>query len=252
MNFRQRFLSSSQVSSWHGPGTILLPSRPVLVVVDPPVSGMTTWWDFADPASVTTDAGAISHVTDKSGSGNHLAQTTSEMRPTYGISAVLGERLAAIFDGTNDYLASTADFTTGNFTSFVVAAKRTQPAVGGNSDVLMAGRSLATYVSVTPTLDIWRGNGQSILSSNPTDWTMAAVHTRLLSGSAHSYWRNSVRLANSIAGGAGTTNVVTIGADSGGANPGNWDVGEVIGYARALTQPEIDSVIEWLQSRWST
>jgi hypothetical protein len=48
------------------------------------VPGLESWWDAADAASVTLDAGRVSQLADKSGNGRHLTNTTSgSTQPSY-------------------------------------------------------------------------------------------------------------------------------------------------------------------------
>jgi hypothetical protein len=48
------------------------------------IPGLESWWDAADSASVTLDAGRISQLADKSGRGRHAANTTSgSTQPSY-------------------------------------------------------------------------------------------------------------------------------------------------------------------------
>jgi hypothetical protein len=48
------------------------------------IPGLESWWDAADAASVTLDAGRISQLADKSGKGRHAANTTSgSTQPSY-------------------------------------------------------------------------------------------------------------------------------------------------------------------------
>jgi hypothetical protein len=48
------------------------------------IPGLESWWDAADAASVTLDAGRVSQLADKSGKGRHAANTTSgSTQPSY-------------------------------------------------------------------------------------------------------------------------------------------------------------------------
>jgi hypothetical protein len=48
------------------------------------IPGLESWWDAADAASVTLDAGRVSQLADKSGRGRHAANTSSgSTQPSY-------------------------------------------------------------------------------------------------------------------------------------------------------------------------
>jgi hypothetical protein len=59
------------------------------------IPGLESWWDAADAASVTLDAGRVSQLADKSGKGRHAANTTSgSTQPTYVTGARNGLNVA--------------------------------------------------------------------------------------------------------------------------------------------------------------
>lgn len=100
------------------------------------VAGCRSWHDASD-ASTLYDAtsggslvaadGAIARFEDKSGNGWHLINTTSTQRPLRKTGITNG-LACALFDGTDDRLRTSANFSeTGNadFSVFVVAKKLT-------------------------------------------------------------------------------------------------------------------------------
>ena len=59
------------------------------------IPGLESWWDAADAASVTLDAGRVSQLADKSGNGRHAANTTSgSTQPSYVTGARNGLNVA--------------------------------------------------------------------------------------------------------------------------------------------------------------
>lgn len=59
------------------------------------IAGLESWWDAADAASVTLDAGRVSQLADKSGKGRHAANTSSgSTQPTYVTGARNGLNVA--------------------------------------------------------------------------------------------------------------------------------------------------------------
>jgi hypothetical protein len=73
------------------------------------IPGLVAWYDFSDPTSLYTDAGAtlvsadgqaIYQANDKSGNGNHLTQAAGANRPLYKVN-VLNGKAGALFPGVN-------------------------------------------------------------------------------------------------------------------------------------------------------
>jgi len=59
------------------------------------IPGLESWWDAADAASVTLDAGRVSQLADKSGKGRHAANSTSgSTQPSYVTGARNGLNVA--------------------------------------------------------------------------------------------------------------------------------------------------------------
>lgn len=83
------------------------------------ISGCKLWLDFSDADTLFTDAGstkvssdgdAIYQVNDKSGSSNHFVQADSNKRPLYKTN-ILNSLSACLFDGSNDCLTKTNNWT---------------------------------------------------------------------------------------------------------------------------------------------
>lgn len=65
------------------------------------------WLDAADSSTITTVSGAVSQWNDKSGNNRHATQSTASQRPTLIAADRLGRDVVS-FDGSNDFLATTA------------------------------------------------------------------------------------------------------------------------------------------------
>jgi len=82
------------------------------------------WLDAADASTITESGGAVSQWDDKSGNDNHVAQSTSTLRPVVA-SNVLNSKPVIRFDGTDDRLQTAgALFATPVFGVYSVTANR--------------------------------------------------------------------------------------------------------------------------------
>ena len=220
-----------------------------------PVGGATAWWDFSDESSITIATG-ISQADDLTGNGNHLVQGTGANQPAHITTALIGSSTlkVASFDGSNDLLATAADVTntSGGWTVFAVAAKRTTTVTGSDADVLFSTNGRAVYVTSAPNLDIWRGSAASTVTGTSTFWTTANIHTRTLTTTpGYSYWINSTNYLSDVTPSSGATGVVELGAAAGGSY-GDWDIGEVVVYDTALGTTDREAVITYLKDKWGT
>jgi hypothetical protein len=77
------------------------------------VAGLEAWWDGADSASVTLDSGRVAEWRDKSGKGNHAANSTSgSTQPDYITAGQNGRNLLRFTAASSQRLvvASTSAF----------------------------------------------------------------------------------------------------------------------------------------------
>ena len=84
------------------------------LVVNPPVSGYKVWLDASDTTTITSSGGSVSQWTDKSANAYTFTQATSTNQPTTG-SRTINSKNVLNFDGTTDYLYSTAAISTWKF-----------------------------------------------------------------------------------------------------------------------------------------
>lgn len=116
------------------------------------------WFDAADPATLTANAGGVSQWRDKSGNQNHAAQSTASRRPATG-NATIGGLNAVAFDPIRDQHLIAPNHASLNF----------DPSGGAN---LFAVFNYSGYVS--------RGSGlNSIVSKGPLLSAGAAYGIRI-------------------------------------------------------------------------
>lgn len=82
------------------------------------ISGLFTWWDFADSSTVTLNSGHVSAVADKSGNGNYpgggsraLVQATAADQPLYNATLQNGRGGAVFDEDAFLYSGATSDWT---------------------------------------------------------------------------------------------------------------------------------------------
>lgn len=104
------------------------------------------WLDAADASTITESGGVVSQWNDKSGNGNHVAQSTSTLRPVVA-SSVLNSKPVIRFDGTDDRLATAAAlFTTPIFGVYAVTANRNPSGESSWAGQYLAGDSGRTLI----------------------------------------------------------------------------------------------------------
>lgn len=165
------------------------------------LSGLHSWYDASNAASITSSSGSVSQWNDLSGNGRHAAQGTSAYRPTTGTTTQNGKNVIN-FDGTAQYLIADASITSNAMTIFSVYKRN-----GGGPN--------GTYGRL---FSFWGGPGTPLDYDNTQSWE---VHT-----SANSFngitaplvglYRNAAQVAGS------TIAYGTAYLFSGTLNGGNW------------------------------
>ena len=130
----------------------------------PSLISTSLWLDSLDASTLTVSGANVSQWSDKSGNARHVSQGTSTQQPLYDGSPGL------IFDGSNDFLQSTASITSGTYSgafTLIYAATRTK-ADGG---CILTERTTALAGSF-----FWTGTSPYYISS---DGTNAASNTTI-------------------------------------------------------------------------
>ena len=248
--------------------------RPLARGFDPrAIPNLTGWYLATDSTSYTQSSGQISEWRDKSGSGNHVTQTTANNRPTLfessgnvqgSTQSVINGRQSLFFDGVNDLLQTTNTVTSGQSRTVFAVARRTN-----NSTVvqlLMFGstvsngnvRWLAQYgagASAAVGSDAIATN-QTLSAGAPAGWTSAHISCWSQNGSNRnlSYFLNGSSLA--IAGNPPNAQTDFAGMYIGNGrsvalfNHFSGHLGEVLIYNRELTESERSRVTRGLRGRW--
>jgi hypothetical protein len=245
-----------------------------------PVAGYNVWLDASDTATITQSGNAVSAWTDKSANAYVFQQLTAVNKPTTNTRTINSKNVID-FDGTSDFLESTAAASTWNFmhnatgaTTFMVVntdanaganallatnqAGTTTPGVyyyvaPGGADqydrVLISGTS-GTYV-VNNRIDIadtWL-NGTTQALGLLTDPSNATTLSR-----AKLYRNNNTNVAingGADGGGYSTNNATnTLNICGGAGNYLNGMVAEIIIYNSQLSGADITSNMNYLKTKW--
>lgn len=245
-----------------------------------PVAGYNVWLDASDTTTITQSSNAVSAWTDKSANAYVFQQLTAVNKPTTN-TRTLNSLNVLDFDGTGDFLESTAAASTWNFmhnatgsTIFMVVntdanaganallstnvGGATTPGVyyyvaPGGADqyhrVLVSGTT-ATY-NVNNRIDaaaVWL-NGTTQALGLLTDASNATTYLR-----AKLYRNNNTNVAvnGGADGGVYSTNNATntLNICGGAGNYLNGVVGEIIIYNSQLSSGDIASNMTYLSSKW--
>lgn len=229
---------------------------------------LVAWYDFSDASTVfedtaRTDAAeaddTIAGVTDKSGSGNHLIQSTAGNRPQWKSSIRNGLSIAR-FD-LDDWLQVTATPVSGDATIFAVAS----PDSGGVELLTFAQRAAANETPIRAQVTVNESGGQSrstvdhrndantltrsIMGSGDIDetWVCLSGH---YSGATQTLRNNGIQQdQDTNAGGATTTDTCYIGSYKGTFGKGG-DIGEIMVYNEALSLESLIGVDWSLRVKW--
>ena len=204
------------------------------------------WWDMS--ASDTT----ISNVTDKTGNGNTLVQSTSSKRPSVASSAQNGLN-ALQFDENNEYLYTTDTMTlTPKQTIFYVGKIVKGTTNTGWNFYVWDGDGI--HNSLIQFQNNWRLYDADFGDLSETSWSRWLQLTVQFNGSSSFLRDNGVQTDNpdGVLKTENTRKFILNGYTNSGGYGGANTVGEVIIYNRMLNSTEIEKVETYLKDKWGT
>jgi hypothetical protein len=223
------------------------------------VPGLRLWIDPSDSATVTSSGGAVSAITDKSGNGNNLTQTTGANQPFINVNTLNGRSVltSSGFPQVLDF-AVTPRTIMGNPSAgrmFVVKKLDADPA-GSNA---VAGSVVSNVngpgIEHIPFTDgnVYTGWGSSTRQNcgNPalsfTSWRIFEVVTSATEFSVLIDNTVFFTTATNTVSWPNTANEKLLGSSIYGVD---GDVAEVLCYNSALTSDQRTSVYNYLKSKW--
>jgi hypothetical protein len=223
--------------------------RPLATGFNPKsIAGLSAWYDATVASSITLASGFVSQWNDLSGAGLHLTQSVEADRPGTG---TLNGKTALTFDGSNDYLAVTADIPPA--TMFCVVEFNAVNALQFPLSVInAAGVALQMVITNLSQLRItsWTGaaaSGRSgdndVAATTPYVVTMNYQADSRYNGKNMAGTDTTVRSSEQgIVVGARRTNNTLSALDG--------KIGEVIVYNRVLSAAEYVRVERYLAAKW--
>jgi hypothetical protein len=225
------------------------------------ITGVTLWLDSTSVKSFDDedieDGDEIENWNDikQSISSSYVATSPTTKRPLYDEDAI--NKLPGVkFDGSDDYMQIANFKANGYFTLFVAgkftigSGNNTFFIEHGSNSSLIDGFHFYGY-GASPT----RVRRSSIITAaNNVAWfgSDAAIAVLKHDGVGLSYKKNddvyvniSSTINNSI-----TTNTLNIGSRNGSSIFSNGSFGEIIMYDRALSDSEVDDIVEYLNDKW--
>jgi hypothetical protein len=221
------------------------------------------WWDFSDaatrfqdasrttPATANTDP--IGGVTDKSGMGRHLSQSSSGSRPALDTSGINSASSCKFASGAKWLEAGTFSPTLAQPTTVYIVIRNANTSDGFAFDGAATGGRNA--------ICLFGGQWSGYAGNFGGELALADVGVYIIGiefhGASSKIFRNGVQTSGSngpLVYGMGSQAMggVTVGSDSGDVNfPFAGWIGEIIGVNRALTSDERAALEGYLSSKWS-
>ncbi len=122
----------------------------------PVMSGLISWLDANDAATMSLTGSSVTQWRDKSGNGNHVNQAASAAQPTYTAGYTPNGSAAIVFDGANDIMPYVQGPTLTQFSLFIVwnqisvpggyGAGDRYPLFIGSGDINAPGRYMAIEI----------------------------------------------------------------------------------------------------------
>lgn len=228
--------------------------------------GLLAWFDAHDDDSFAAGA-AVAAWNDRSGNDNHLVQATSSAQPTR-VERAFGDLPAVRFDGSNDALATTTPFTNRAFHGFVVwQSTRVPPST--KSTLMANSRNFeVNHGHITETA---KAAVSTCVSSNcyttNSGWYDAKFERGAAANTAYlwqfAFLQATTDLVAEAWGGSLVTQTGPTELPVAPATPfyvGNCDaancgflgdIGELVLFARPLTNDEKTQAVTYLTSKWS-
>jgi len=227
------------------------------------IAGCIGWYDSLDLTAMAQNSdgtGAVAvgdqvgYWQDKSATAAHVTQGTAANRPTLTANSVNG-RPALVFDGSNDNLAKTSNYTAQNglagLTRIMVGSSSlnaisTTTFTGGPTiGFQLFSNQIYTYPKSGVNV---RANGAMSLRSYASVFDGGALSLNIYFNNVSQSIAASTGTITATTGASGT--VLHIGSNGGLNNFHNGPICEYLIYGRALSDLELTAIHNYLKKRW--
>ena len=214
------------------------------------LANLSVWLDAADTSSIVHSLGAVSQWSDKSGNNFHAVQAIAARQPRTNLVTINGLNTID-FDGTSHTMPLSSG-------TFGITAGANTIFVAGRIDVVKEQAFFNGQVSAANTFNVSPFNGP--LSARHSSTTSIALGSavagdRILvalrrDGTTQTAWRGGGTGVTNLSATSFTMTTMTLGALVLTNRPLNGQLAELVWYARALTNTEINQVGGYLGAKW--
>jgi hypothetical protein len=230
------------------------------------IVGLQGWWDFGDTSSLWQNSNGttavnvgdpIGRATDKSGNGRHAQQGTDNFRPHLEASAI-GSRVAAEFDGDNDFLETvTSNLTTGSAGRTLIVVYKPLRTTGVN---FLAGQTrsgnngwFALQARDSPAGDPYFAGFAADSTDGASITQTSKIACVTYDGTNVVLFRNNSQIAQDARSLNTVSGILNIGCAVPSSTPAEFAkamFGEVLHWNVALTSTDRTSVHRYLSNKW--
>ena len=223
-----------------------------------PTTGMRLWLRGTD---LTQSGGLVSSWNDKSGNSYHFTQSTDSLKPTYDATGGPLSTPILTFDGTADYLASTAvvsDIKAAGAGTVFIVFKATS--AGGDDIATSASLKLTLLADTGDYLKYglgatktWAANFDGSYDVNQLAFstgTWYIMEARHESGTWYERISGVTEASKASGNTQVLTNVLQVGWDIGAGTFLAGSIAEIIAYNTALSTADLTTTSSYLQGRY--
>lgn len=213
----------------------------------------TNKWGIAQIHGLSSTAGRVGYVGDKSGNNYHAKQLLENNRPTRAVFPSTSAN-SLLFNKSQTHYLTIDNFpysVSSNYTFFIVI----KPNSLSNNDVIL-GKNHTTCFGTA----LWSSSGITLRSTNGGQYTLyndlnpSIITISRSSSTTHFVFRNGDHISN-FAAAANSTSVAdllsSIGSSCNGNYPYDGYIGEIIVFNRELSLSERGRIEKYLSNKWN-
>lgn len=224
-----------------------------------PISGLLSWYDFADASTlyqdtartspITADGQTIKGVTDKGSAAKHLSVALTD-GPLYKAAILGGKSIGRFSAARADMLQATSNHNAVQPNTIFLVAQIPAAATQMNIVTSPSGPQNALYLFGDPSIGAMFSGG-TVNSSVTVDDNVARIWCGVFNTPSSKLYLGGGAAAATGDPGSNEISQLALGASSSGSDQKvTGDVGEVLIYDTLLTLAQINTVGAYLNSKW--